>query len=123
MNLMNLKPPSKGESTFLFWTAILMAVVVGIVVVLAIIRIFTHKSVVYEEPPKVIAKPTTAVIPVVTTTAPLAPAPVRISNIPGFSNDVRPTNLSTSFSDVPITYQQRSTLEQELVSLQGALSD
>lgn len=119
MNLMNLKPPSKGESTFLFWTAVLMAVVVVVIIVLAIIRLFTHKSVVYEEPPKALAKPM-ATIPVVTTTAPLAPAPVRISNVPG---NVRPTNLSTSFSDVPVTYQQRSTLNQELLSLQGALSD
>jgi heme/copper-type cytochrome/quinol oxidase subunit 2 len=44
-NLMKLKPPSKSESTFLFWTSLLLAILITVIAVLAIIHIFTHKHI------------------------------------------------------------------------------
>ena len=120
-NLMSLKPPSKGESTFLFWTTIVLAIIFMGIAIYALIRIFTHKSVVYEEP-KVSSeakqpppKPTTVTPPspsptIQQTTA----APIKISNIP---KTARPTNESVSLSDIPVTSTQLNSLNQELINL------
>lgn len=47
-NLMNLSPPSQGTSTFLFWTAIILTVIVFVIFVYALYRLFTHKITVWE---------------------------------------------------------------------------
>jgi len=121
-NLMSLKPPSKAESTFLFWTSIVLALIFIGLAIFALIHIFTHKSVVYEEPKTTVAT-TTTVVPVkapvvVPVTAPVAvqttPAPIKISNVPKSS---RATNESISVSDIPVTQTQRSAIDQELLSL------
>lgn len=125
-NLMSLKPPSKAESTFLFWTSIVLALIFIGLAIFALIHIFTHKSVVYEEP-KTTVSTTTKVVPVVapvapTVTAPVTapaavqttPAPIKISNVPKAS---RATNESVSVSDIPVTQTQRSAIDQELLSL------
>lgn len=125
-NLMNLKPPSKGESTFLFWTAIILAVIFLALAIYALIHIFTHKAIVYEEPP-VVAAPivTPAPVPIVVpqTTFQALPQkqivttpPVRISNVPR-------SDVSTSFSDAPLTRPQRNSLNQELISIGEAVED
>lgn len=49
MNLMNLKPPTKNESTFLFWTAIILAIIFFGIAIYSLVRIFTHKSVIYDD--------------------------------------------------------------------------
>ena len=40
MNLMNLKPPSKSESTFLFWTSMVLLVILLAIIIYAFIRLF-----------------------------------------------------------------------------------
>lgn len=145
-NLINFKPPTSGESTFLLWTSIILGIIFLALSIYALIRIFTHTSTVYEEgghyPIQVMPAPVPtfmpAPVPYVTPTpvmvAPVpqlrAPIPqtrtpiqqttptVRISNIPQTS---RQTNVSQSFSDVPVTQAQRSALNQELISLGDAV--
>jgi predicted membrane protein len=123
-NLMSLKPPSKAESTFLFWTSIVLVLIFLGITIFSLIHIFSHKSVVYEEPkslvtPKreVVATPP-PIAPPAPVPAPVAiqttPSPVKISNVP---KSARATNESVSLSDIPVTQTQRNTLDQELLSL------
>lgn len=115
-NLMQLKPPSKGESTFLFWTALIMAVIFLGLIIYAIIHIFTHKSIIYK---KVCPKPqkieTTPVIVPQPVPQQVQAAPIRITNVP----KQRPV----AYSDVPVTNSQRTALNDELISLGGSISD
>lgn len=124
-NLMSLKPPSKGESTFLFWTSIVMVLVFVSIAIFALIRIFNHKSVVYEEPKTVVTTKTETapvappvarpVAPPIAPVAPVAPAPIRLpSNIP---KSARATNESVSVSDIPGTQTQNAFLEQKLLTI------
>jgi len=118
-NLMSLKPPSKGESTFLFWTTIVLAIIFMGIAVYALIRIFTHKSVVYEEPKESVAAKTPTPKMVTPPQEPPAmqqttAAPIKISNIP---RTARPTNESVSLSDIPVTQSQLTNLNQELINL------
>lgn len=128
-NLMNLKPPSKGESTFLFWTAIILAVIFLALAIYALIHIFTHKAIVYEEPPVVappIVTPAPTPVPIVVPQPTVqalpqqqvvaTPPPVRISNVPR-------SDISTSFSDAPLTRPQRNALNQELISIGEAVEE
>ena len=117
LNLMNLKPPSKGESTFLFWTTLILAVVSLAIVVYAMIRIFTHKVTVFEEP----QKPAQAPAPVIVQ-APARVSP-KVSMAPTEAEFFRPSELSTTYSALPVTSKQQTALEGELISLQSALSD
>lgn len=45
----NNKPPNQGESTFLFWTTIILGIIFLAVGIYAMIRIFTYTSLFYEE--------------------------------------------------------------------------
>lgn len=89
-NLMNLKPPSKGESSFLFWTSIILAVIIFAVHVYAIWRLFTYKVPVYQETVEIkqISQPNKQIIiKEVTETSKqgpeiIQPKPVTIGNIP-----------------------------------------
>ena len=47
-NLMNLRPPTQNESRFLFWTSIVLSIIFAFLGIYALIRILTHKSIVYE---------------------------------------------------------------------------
>lgn len=116
-NLMNLKPPSRSESTFLFWTSIVLGVIFLIITIFAMYRIFTHKVIVYEEPRVAPAVRTTtiATAPVVT-----APPPTQIRIAPAVT--APPSDVSLSFSDVPVTRTQRTALNQELISLGESIS-
>ena len=116
-NLMNLKPPSKGESTFLFWTSIVLALIFIGIAIFSLIHIFTHKAVVYEEP-KVVTTKTERAPVVAPVTAPAfiqtSAAPIKITNVP---KTARATNESVSVSDIPGTQTQRNAIDQELLSL------
>lgn len=133
-NLMSLKPPSKGESTFLFWTSIVMVIVFLGIGIFALIRIFNHKSVVYEEPktvpvaPKVASVAPAPVAPapvapvapkVAPSVTPVAPSPIKLpSNIP---KSARATNESVSLSDIPGTQRQEAILDEEFISIGNAM--
>jgi hypothetical protein len=45
----NNKPPNQGESTFLFWTTIILGIIFLAIAIYALIRIFTYTSLYYEE--------------------------------------------------------------------------
>lgn len=110
VNLMNLKPPTQGEATFLFWTTIVLAIIFLFIAIYAIYRIFTYKVTIYE--PEPVVTPVAPVIipaPVIT----VQPQPV-ISTVPVTT---LPTDLSTSFSSVPVTQEQRVALNQQLLTL------
>lgn len=109
--LMNLRPPSRGESTFLFWTAVIMAVALTALAIWAIIEILTHKSVVYETPkPTVVYQPPIMAQPTVATAVPTQTTTV---NLPASA-------LSTSFSDIPVPTAQQQAITGGLINLEGA---
>jgi len=63
-DLMKMKPPSKGESTFLFWTSMLLAIVAVVIAILAMVHIFTHKHVFNEiVEKKIVAAPAPTIKP------------------------------------------------------------
>ena len=115
-NLMNLKPPSKGTSTFLFWTSIILAIIFIAIGIYAIIHIINHKSVVYEEPKIGVTKTSVDVaasvptVPTRPTAIPTTPSPVSLSTSAKTS---RATNLSTSVSDIPVTQSELDVIKQE----------
>lgn len=125
-NLMNLKPPSKGEATFLFWTTIVLALIFVGIAIYALIHIFTRKSIIYEEPKQTIitekqvittASPSVPAPIKQQTTAPIkqqtTAAPIKISNVPKTSR----VTETVSLSDIPISQSQRAALNQELINL------
>lgn len=114
-NLMNLKPPSRAESTFLFWTAIVLAIISAIIIIYSLIHIFTHKAVIYEPlvETKTEVKPVLAAPTITTSTT----SPIAISNIP---QTIIPSSRSLSYSSLPVTTSQRAALGQELITLQAA---
>lgn len=118
-NLMNLKPPSRGESTFLFWTTIVLGIIFLAIAIFSLIKIFTYKSIVYEEPKiEVKTEPSREVKTTITTEQPIT-TPIKISNVP-------PTTIQTSnvtqrnLSDIPISTKESSSLNQELITLSNA---
>ena len=119
-NLMSLKPPSKAESTFLFWTSIVLVLIFIGISIFAMIHIFTHKAVVYEEPkvPVTTRQEVVAAAPVAPAPVQTTAAPVKINNIP---KSARATNESVSASDIPVTQSQRSAIDQEIVSLNNVM--
>lgn len=118
--LMNLRPPTRGESTFLFWTSIILAVALTALAIWAIVEILTHKAIICEtpKPPPTIITSTMAPV---TTIAPAAvfPAQTATVNIPAAAPV---TTLSTSFSDIPVPTQQQQLLTTGLINLEGAMS-
>lgn len=119
---MELKPPSKATSTFLFWTTLILAVVFVVIFGYAIFEIFKHKSVVYEEtkpvektpevkkPPEVEKAPEVKKPPEVPKES---PKNVTVSNVP----TKRRTDLSTSLSDIPVSQKTFDSLEQKILNL------
>ena len=118
--LMNLKPPSSGEATFLFWTSIVLAVIFVGLAVWAVIQIITHKSIVYEEPFKVMPTTPTTVITSPPVTTP-GPASVYSANTTTTSYVEPPSTVSTSYSDIPVTSVQRQALTGELLTLSSSM--
>ena len=119
-NLMNLKPPSKGEATFLFWTTIIMTLIFVAIAIYALIHIFTNKTPIYEETKQTITtkKQVVSSSPPPIASAPsiqqTTAAPIKISNVPKTS---KTTTETVSLSDIPITQTQRAALNQELINL------
>lgn len=104
-NLMNLKPPSRGESTFLFWTTVILAVIMVIIAIYALVHIFNHKSTVHEKESKVVTTPVITQPAVVTATL-----PSQVTLGP-------PTNQSVTLSSLPVTQTQFKTLDENLLNL------
>lgn len=48
-DMMNFKPPTPGESAFIFWTALILAMIFLILSIYALIKIFTYKSITNNE--------------------------------------------------------------------------
>jgi len=130
-NVMNSNFPSNTESSFLFWTAIIMSVIFFIIVIYAFFLIFSYKIFVYEpdrpvtevalvQPPQqvLVQPPPQQVLvqpPPQQVLVQMPPETVRLSNIPITS---LPSNYSQNLSDIPITPSQRAALNQQLISLQ-----
>jgi sensor histidine kinase regulating citrate/malate metabolism len=127
-NLMNLKPPSRSESSFLFWTSIVMAVIFAGIFIYAIVRILTHRSVSNQE---IRSEPET--IQMIPNNVPII-VPRRKIKIPENIKQVNPnesqslvvssvpkTDVSVNLSDIPLTQKKRSALEGELINLGEAL--
>lgn len=115
MNLMNLKPPTTGESTFLFWTSLILIFIFVGIIIYAMIRIFTYKSIVYEEPQQLQQQPQPQYRP------PPPETQLRPINQEPRVVTTRATNKSLSFSDAPITEKQRNSLNDELISIGNSM--
>ena len=82
-NLIYLKPPSSGEASFLFWTSIILIIIFLIIGIYALIRIFTHRSLVYHERLPIISplQTVTATNACPTVVSQLSPIPVTTQDI------------------------------------------
>lgn len=48
-NLIELRPPNRSESIFLFWLTVIIGVIVLVITIISLIKIFTHQEPFYEE--------------------------------------------------------------------------
>lgn len=124
-NLVNFKTPTNGESNFLFWTSIILSVIFFAIGIYALIRIFTHKSLVYSEPsptviPTYIQAPQPIYAPQVYSPPPIYSSPQQVPIT--IQSDIPRSDLSTSYSGVPVTIQKRNALNQDIYNLQDALT-
>ena len=122
MNLMNSKPPTISESTFLFGTSIVLTLIFLGIAIYALIRLFTYTVIVHEETrplPLVVqpVAPTIAVQPVAPTIAVQPTVPP--AGVPTVT--ILPSNVSQTVSDVPLAPTQRAALSQELVNIGSAM--
>lgn len=115
-NLMNLNPPSRTESTFLFWTTIILGIIFLGIIIYALWRIFTYTVMIYEEPTVMVTPPPTPIQPVITS------APVQPLVVTPVTTQIPTMNLSTNLSDIPLTQRQRESLNQQLIGLSSALN-
>lgn len=118
--LMNFRPPTQGESTFLFATAIILIILAFIIGVYALYRIFTYRAVVTEVVRPIVAPAVMAPSPYIV--HPSAQAPVVIHPVGTSVVTMHPTDLSVNVSDVPVTQVQRTALQRELVSVGGSVA-
>ena len=107
-NLMNLKPPSQTEASFLFWTGLVLSLISLAIVIYSIVVIFTHKSYVYENDEKKPSIQQGKQIP--------SQEPVKIS-----TTAVQKSDLSTSFSDVPAPAKTKQALTSQLIDIESAM--
>lgn len=125
-NLMNLNPPSRTESTFLFWTTVVLAIIFLGIIIYALYHIFTYTVTFCEEPrfiPPVTPIPVTVTAPTpppVVITRPLPPQEI-VTQSPAPILYTSPSNFSTSFSDTPVPLSQRVALNQEVLSIGDAI--
>lgn len=120
-NLMNFKPPTQGEATFLFATAVILAIVLFIIAIWALWGIYDYYSMVTP----VVAAPVVAT-PVVATPVAVRPTPVAVQQplmVQPIAQPVvteAPSVYSTTFSASPIAYPQQVALGQEIYGVQSA---
>jgi len=123
-NLMNLKPPSKAESTFLFWTVIVMAIIFIALAIYSIIKIFTYKG----EPDVQIKT-----LPPVQQVQPVQPVqPVQqfqpiqqvqpVQQYQPVKQYTIPSNQSLSFSDIPLDQKGKNELDNELLNISSGMN-
>ena len=117
-NLMNLKPPSRTESTAVFWACIIFSVIFLAIVIYSLYKIFTHKSV---QVSKVVTPTkstinTNSTIPIKTNQV-----PIRLNNTPIQENIPA---ARTQLSDLAFTSpQQRIAIDNEVNSLVSTFSE
>jgi hypothetical protein len=112
--LMNLRPPTRGESTFLFWTAVILAVILTVLAIWSIVEILTHKAIICETPkPAVVYQAPVASALVAPAT--VFPAQTTTVNLPAPA-----TTLSTSFSDIPVPTAEQQVITTGLINVEGA---
>lgn len=112
-NLMKFKPPSKSESTFLFWTALLLTIVTAAIAVLAIIHIFTHKHITHIVENKIIAPKTPRgssppKLPPIATSTQRSRSPDRTGNDDGFR--------TKNYADTSLNRRQKTAQKLSLFS-------
>jgi hypothetical protein len=121
-NLINFKTPTSGESNFLFWTSIVLGIIFLALGIYALVRIFTYRALVYREPaPPVVSTAPTVYIPQQVYVPPppvYSPPQVPINLQP----NIPQSDLSTSYSSVPITIQSQRALNQDIMNLQNAIT-
>ena len=118
MNLMNSKPPTISESTFLFGTSIVLTLIFLGIAIYALIRLFTYTVIVCDEPRRLplVVQPVAPTI----TVQPVAQPPVPLAGVPAIT--VLPSNVSQNVSDVPLTQPQQVALGQELTNISVAMA-
>lgn len=132
-NLMNFKPPTQGEATFLFATAIILAIILFFVAIYALYQIYSYYSMVYEAPKMVELQPITARVvapqPVVVRPIPVQPVavqqveqPLIVTPVPGQVVTAAPSLLNTTYSGVPLDYSQQLALNQGITGQQIAFA-
>jgi hypothetical protein len=114
-NLINLQTPSRGESSFLFWTSLILAIFFVGIGIYAIIRIFTYKAYV---PSVVKAAPVAA---------PVVAPPRRLSPVVRPTESVVPryaplSDVSTNLSDLPVSSRERTAITSSLLANQEAMN-
>jgi len=152
-DLMNLKSPSTGEATFLFWTSLALGIIFFGLSIYAMIRIFTYTSYPVKDAKSLpVIKPTPVINPAMNHTGipvKLLPQqsyppnmvtrqqmPQRQRILDVRTNEViepgrKVTNIQASeiidprqnISDIPITEKQKIDLNRQLISIGNAISD
>ena len=61
MNIMNFTIPSSTEATFLFWTSIVMSIIVSFIILFSFYRIYTHRSYIFDYNKNLVSVPVTIV--------------------------------------------------------------
>lgn len=142
-NSMNFRYPSQGQSMFLFWTSLIMAIVFIGLGIYSLYRIFTYKAPVIKE--EIVTTTSTTVKPVAVSPQPITtiqqpaiittpqpvitqqpamittPQPVvAVSNVPTSSLTV--ADFSKTLSDIPINQAQKNALTSELISISNAMA-
>lgn len=115
-NLMKLKPPSKTESTAVFWACIIFAIIFLAIVIYALYKIFTHKSV-------QVSKVSTPQKPIITTTTPATVIPMQTNQVPIRLNNTPVPQTPSQLSDLSFTSpQQRTAIDTEVNSIVSSFS-
>lgn len=104
-HMINNTPPTRGESIVLFWVDIVLGVILVMLAIYALFHLFIYPTIVYEEVPAPVQTPVYA--------------PVQQQLI---QRDVRMQPVEVNLSDIPVNRQQRVALNQELMSLGGAMN-
>jgi len=125
MNIMNGKIPSKGESTFLFWTSIVLGLVFLGILIYSLVRLFTNTVYVVEEDKVLVPElvPVTKPKVITVTTTPTVVSTPKIVTTPTFPETIYTNTGAYTTSSVPGTIyttsvpNSRVVVNKELVSL------
>ena len=113
MNIMNFTIPSSTEATFLFWTSIVMSIIVSFIILFSFYRIYTHRSYIFDYNKNLVSVPVTIVqrnsnVPV--TIVPQRNSKVPVTIVPQRNSDVQIQKVQQRNSDVQIQkVQQRNS--------------